>query len=188
MYCLALMQHHGAPTRLLDWSYSPFVAAKFAIEAGGQNAVVWCMSPSWCHSAVTTIVGEPQTAARNTDLSRNDISFRPMYGVGSAPRRKFAYVENPLQLNPRLSVQQGVFLCPGDIGAPFVDNLSAMVGFDAREHVLRLRFKLDATATHDFARALRRMNLSSAALFPGLDGFARSLAENLFLYKRLGED
>ena len=36
--CLAMMQHHGAPTRLLDFTKSPFVAAFFALESAPGDA------------------------------------------------------------------------------------------------------------------------------------------------------
>jgi hypothetical protein len=94
----------------------------------------------------------------------------------------------PFHLNERLTAQQGVFLCPADLCVSFADNLKAMSNWASESNVVKLRLELDDRSAIEFARNLKSMNLSFAALFPGLEGFARSIGQQMFHYHELAEN
>jgi hypothetical protein len=184
LYCLALMQHHGAPTRLLDWTYSPFVAAYFALEkAVSSSPVVWCLNGDWCHKQACLAAGENLIRKRNIDKTRNDISFIPLYM--RKKRLKLAFLENPFLFNERLIIQQGVFLCPGDISVPFEDNLRQFNAWGSNNSIVKLRFDMGGQKYLNAIQELLHMNVGRANLFPGLDGFAQSLKQKLPTYAKM---
>ena len=86
----------------------------------------------------------------------------------------------PIQLHERMLTQQGQLLCTLRHDVGFSTTLLGMLirpSLVERQVVSKVVLKRDQRIT--FLEELRRMNIHSASLFPGLDGFARSLAVNL---------
>ncbi len=181
---LALMQHYGAPTRLLDWTYSAFTAAFFAFDSllssrdPDRMAAVWALSG--------TPMSNPKIKALlPTDLhvsfevyseKRDGAAFRKVF-VEADPPVAFVTPVNPYKLHQRLVVQQGLFLCPGDIRQSFEDNLQAVP--EAIDSGNLRKLLIPRSALEEALVGLRHMNIGHSTLFPGIDGYSRSLRHRI---------
>jgi hypothetical protein len=172
---LALMEHHGAPTRFVDFSYSIYVAAYFALENADEDCAVWAINGPWASKASVS-------ALRNTGKRGVESFLRPTVQeqekiagevLFSAPHVRCAVPLNPFRLNERLRTQKGIFMVTGDCALPFMENLRALPRHHGAENVVKLVIPLSLRRT--VLRMLYYMNVSRTSLFPGLDGYARSL-------------
>jgi hypothetical protein len=172
---LSLMQHHGAPTRLLDFTYSIYVAAYFAVETASEDCAVWALNAGWAMDHAISAMREAGKAeaaklsgrtSEEHETASYTILFRPPYV-------KAALTLSPFRLNERLRIQKGTFIVPGDVTCGFMDNLTSVPGHDRESNLLKI--VLPVRLRWEALEKLHYMNLSSTSLFPDLDGYARSL-------------
>lgn len=77
---------------------------------------------------------------------------------------------------------------PGDLAASFIENIKEMSDWDQVTNIRKLRFTFAATEAAQFVERLRRMNLGFAALFPSLDGYAKSIGQHIVHYRKQADE
>lgn len=188
---LALMQHHGAPTRLLDWTRSAHVAAFFAAQSSNsanplattgpeksvEPFVIWAVDVDAVNAEAAAMLELPDD---NKDLSSRG-NFSKIYREQPPEDLYLVAAVQPYRMNERLTIQQGLFLCANHVLFSFRRCFGALL-LHASKHKPSAEWlhKL-IVAPHtrlDVIRALNKININSATLFPGLDGFCQSLYGN----------
>ena len=201
---LALMQHHGAPTRLLDFTRSFYVACFFALIDATEDSAV-CMINEIALRALSFEIATKNSALHcGISSLRDDVyslinKFANEYLSTIIHKNKANPDEprgvlpgvltvDPYKLFQRTSTQQGVFLMPCDIRLDLLSNIknsieqlqnvdTPSVQYNLTDLVTKLILpkKIRWTALSH----LKMMNISYESLFPGIDGFAKSLAHTV---------
>jgi len=154
---LALMQHYGVSTRLLDVTLSPYIAAYFALEARHGDCCVFAFN-------------HLKLKAEDTEIKSNE-DYQKLVFKNQKEAKSFIFPFEPKLSNERLVSQQGLFLVPSTNYETF-QSLLSWYDFDGSTCK---KFIIPGHLRYAGLVKLRMMNITSASLFPGIDGFCRSL-------------
>ena len=154
-----LIQHHGYPTPLLDWTYSPFIGAYFAYED-----------------------------ARKSEMSREDrvriFVFDKLHWCQdlefiaflTPPKLNFTILE-PLALNnPRVVPQQSISSLTN------IDDIETYLVLretEIKKQYLRV-IDLPVSERKTVMQELALMGITAGSLFPGLDGACKQVRQRFF--------
>ena len=201
---LSIMQHYGSPTRLVDFTYSPYVALFMAIDSSNEenDASLWCLN----EIILRTIICDDYEKKNDTRISgivsqkeliyqiANKVLYDSIMDDGRACVPNI-YLVQPHKVNERILAQQGLFAIPEKIGVPFEENLFSLVDnqnpeivpfqdvieysnsdkmFKPHDYFL-IKIRIPLKFRLDITKSLCLMNISAETMYPGLEGLAKSL-------------
>lgn len=210
---LAAMQHYGLPTRLLDFTYSLFIAAYFAFE----NRRPRCDRAIWAIRLDPLLDHVRDTFARKEEAEGYKIERQILDiadGLIDPERRRTSVRYGVLPLlsastNPRLKAQNGLFLMPfsidgfyanlekslpeGLVAEPYYTergepcncmSLADYMAFRSKNKIAIMKIVCLANMKRNAERVFQQMNLTPERIFPDMAfADARSNINYRFWYK-----
>jgi hypothetical protein len=174
---LALAKHHGLPTRLLDWSHSPYVALHFATENPATmhlDGAVWIVDYVRAATSLPPVLRDV-LAEEGSNTFTADMIERAAGTLAEIDRLaaagNFVVFYEPPTLDERIANQFAAF--------SFMSSAEARLDEFLRGHEgVSRRVVIPAELKWEVRDKLDQANMTERVLFPGLEGIARWLTRH----------
>ena len=177
---LFLMQHHGLPTRLLDWTESILVALYFAICSDDkEDGELWAIDPNELNSK-NPLLGFPAKALSNNNVAKcmARMAFSKNYQQVAKDYEFDRIPENPLAILPpmhfqRMVMQLSVFTIHTSLKKEFnIENK-----LDGENSIVR--YIIPQSSKGKLLDDLSVLGVTPKALFPDLDGLSKTIVNEI---------
>lgn len=172
---LSVMQHYGAPTRLIDFTESPYIALYFALEAYDpllkNDLSIYAIDYNAIMDESLAYISKRDSSfkkTRNEIIGRQDELFDDVVDRFSY---EVVWITEPLELNARIDRQSGTFLISGDKEKRIEDLLTN----EMYSEVLIKKFIIPSSIYENIYALLRKMNINAKTIYGDLGGLAKSI-------------
>jgi hypothetical protein len=171
---LSIMQHYGVPTRMLDFTQSPYVAIYFAIENitktdHGSFAIYAINYRSIMQKSLDYLKGQDNTIRVTYDevhYKRNNL-----FNIIDEKTYEVLWIVEPSVSNLRIEKQSGCFLISGNIRKTIEQILKSEIYSDVDNY----RFIVPYSFWDNIFTLLQRMNIDSKTIYGDLEGLSKSI-------------
>lgn len=173
---LAIAQHHGLTTRLLDWTYSPFVAMHFAtsnIAKYDMDGVIWCVDFVKIHKILPDIFKDELKKEGSNVFTIEMLSnvSRSLQHFDGVSKVDFVLFFEPPSMDDRIVNQFALH--------SVISNPKAILNDILIKHPeLYKRVIIPGYLKWEIRDKLDQANINERVMFPGLDGLSKWLTRH----------